>query len=189
MANELDLKTLLEHNYKMILNTIETSRKLVLEVQASHYWTSHSLEVFKSLKNIGANIDRMMLTSIEKLAQGPQAFRDPEVMKLWKTVVGLYRALPPVQRKFTDQLARRRRERIMGEEIIQPEDIAPETIAADQLQFTTASEDLTQQFADRLALVDDLAEGLIPDQAAVEADIERERLKAEQAAATRDAPA
>jgi hypothetical protein len=188
MANELDLKTLLEHNFKMILNTLETTRKLVLDVQASHYWTRHALDVFTQLKNIGNNIDKMLLTCTEKLARGNQAFRDPEVMKLWKTVVGLYRAMPPVQKKFTDQLARRRRERIMGEEIIQPEDIAPETLAADQLQFTTISEELVVEYTNRLALVADLGDGLIPDQAAVEEDIKREKRREQAAATASDEP-
>lgn len=183
MANELDLKTLLEHNYKMIMNTIETGRKLVLDVQASHYWTTHGLEVFGSLKNIGENLDRMLFSNAELLKQGSRAFREPEAMKLWKTVVGLYRAMPPVQKKFTDQLARRRRERIMGEEIIQPEDISAETIALDHAQFASVSEQLGLEFTVRLNDLAKLPDGLVPDTTAVEADIERERKKAQQAAA------
>lgn len=159
---QLDLKTLLEHDIKMALNLVETSRNLVLDVQASHYWTKHSLEVFVSLTKISKNLVSLMDSLGPYWPEGKRIFKHAEAIKLWRTAAGLWSALPPEQKKFNERLARRRRERIMGEEIIQPEDLDQDTVRENEEQFALVSSALANTFNKLLARLGEIPDGIAP---------------------------
>jgi hypothetical protein len=118
-APKHQLRALLEQSCQMVEELASDSVKLVVEVQAIHYWTTHSLETLRQLKSIGGNL-RSLLTSVDALLATPEKLHtDHAGQKLIRTVYGLWRALPGLAGKFTEQLSRRRRQRIMG---IEPED-------------------------------------------------------------------
>jgi len=159
---QLDLKTLLEHDLKMAQNLVEASRSLVLDVQASHYWTAHSLETFALLTRITGNTNSLLDALGPYWGEGNRIFKRPEAVKLWKTAAGLWSALPPEQKKFNDHLARRRRERIMGEEITQPDDIEPETLRRDEEKFALESASLNNKLNKLVARLNEVPEGIAP---------------------------
>lgn len=156
------LRALLEQSCQMVDELVSDAVKLVVEVQAIHYWTTHSLETFRQLQNIGRNI-RSMLSAMEEVPASMDALLgDPAGEKLAKTIYGLWRALPGLTSKYTEQLSRRRRQRIMG---IDPEDTGE--LPAEQLEKEAAdlkktSEQVATLFAELKLMV-----GKIPQELAV----------------------
>ena len=128
MAQEggVDLRSLLEQDRTAVLDFLELARKLVLEVQASHYWSEHSLEYFTQLEHIGMNITKLLEALEPHWEDGKRIFNRPEAAKLWKTAAGLLAALGPVRVKYVEMLDRRRRQRIMGQDYDELPDITPE---------------------------------------------------------------
>lgn len=166
----IDLKSLLEQDRQLALDVLETSSKLVLELQASHYWTTQSLEVFASLRNIGANVAHLLQAAQPFWGEGQAIFIRPEGLKLWNTALGLWQALPPVRNKISEQLARRRRERIMGQSIVEPADLDPAQVQADNDRYQAMLTELTAFYTQLQAAVDAVPGGLIPLELAPAAD-------------------
>jgi hypothetical protein len=162
----IDLKNLLEQDRQLALDVLETSSKLVLELQASHYWTTQSLDVFASLRNIGANMTHLLQLAQPYWGEGQAIFNRPEGLKLWNTALGLWQALPPVRNKISEQLSRRRRERIMGMSIIEPSDLDPVQVQADNDRYQALLTELTTFYAQLQPVIDAIPEGLVPLQAA-----------------------
>ncbi len=133
MAPKHELRALLEQSCQMVEELSGDAVKLVVDVQAVHYWTTHALETGRQLKNIGANL-RSLLTAVEPLFATPdKVYDDPTGQKLIRTIFGLWRALPSLTAKYVEQLARRRRQRIMG---IEPEDVGE--VPAEQIEQEAA---------------------------------------------------
>jgi hypothetical protein len=159
---EVDLKTLVTQSRSLINDILDTSHKLVVEVEAAHYWTTYSLDIYSQLSNITANLLRLLELTQPRWEDGEEALTSPEGQKLWRTAVGLWRALPPVRNKFAEQLSRRRRQRIMGQEIEEVEELDPEAVEEEQARFRGHRGDL-QAAMDRLGLVLELLpDGLAP---------------------------
>jgi hypothetical protein len=119
-APKHELRLLLEQDCQMAADLADSAVKLVIDVQAIHYWTTFSLETLRQIHNIGKNLDTL-LTECAGLLDKPKQFHEDEKGgKLAKTIYGLYRALPSTLNKYTEQLSKRRRQRIMG---IEPEDV------------------------------------------------------------------
>jgi len=159
---DIDIKSLLEQDRLMVLELIDTARKLVLDVKAAHYWTAYSLEVLGSLRNIGGNLARLLDTCSTHWDEGKRVFNRAEGMKLWNTALGLWQAMPPVRTKFTEQLARRRRERIMGQALTEMEDVGEAEAAADLERFTQECQQLAELFASFGPAVEAVPSGLVP---------------------------
>ncbi len=162
----IDLKNLLEQDRQLALDVLETSRKLVLELQAAHYWTTQSLDVFGSLRNIGANLKRLLEALTPHLGSGEAIFQRQEGMKLWNTALGLWQALPPTRNRLSEHLARRRRERIMGQSIIELEELDPAQVQADTDRYQVALAELVAYYTELEPLIAAVPAGLIPPQLA-----------------------
>ena len=97
MATGVDLKTILAQACALMQEALELSNKLVMEVEAEHYWTTYSLDSLSQLKSITHNLAKRLETT-EPLWGDPKAlFAAEEGQKLWRSAVGLLRALPPVR--------------------------------------------------------------------------------------------
>jgi hypothetical protein len=162
----IDLKNLLEQDRLLALDVLETSRKLVLELQAAHYWTTQSLDVFNSLRNIGGNLKRLLEALAPHLGTGQAIFERPEGLKLWNTALGLWQALPPTRNRFSEHLSRRRRERIMGQAIIELEELDAAQVEADSNRYQAALNELTTLYQQLEPLITAFPAGLIPAQLA-----------------------
>lgn len=160
----IDLKSLLEQDRQLALDVLETSQKLVLELQAAHYWTVHSLDVFNSLRNIGANLKKLIGVAQPFFGEGARLFQTAEGAKLWNTALGLWQALPPVRNKFSEQLARRRRERIMGQAVLDLDELEPGQVQADNDRYQAALVELAGLFAELLPLINGVPAGLVPEE-------------------------
>jgi hypothetical protein len=159
---EVDLKTLIEQSRSLVSDILDTSHKLVIEVEAAHYWTTYSLDVYAQLSNITANLLKLLELTQPHWGEGEQALASPEGEKLWKTAVGLWRALPPVRNKLTEQLSRRRRQRIMGQEIEEAEELDPETVQEELARFHSSRKELRATLDKLTMVIDLLPEGLAP---------------------------
>jgi hypothetical protein len=158
----IDLKTLLEHDLRMAQSILDTSRKLVLELEAAHYWTTTSIDSFKSLANICTNVNAMLDVCEAEWQGGTKPTGKIEEQKLWQTAVGLYRALPAEQRRFTEQVTRRRRERIMGEGVPEDVELEDEVREQDNRAFTETANNLSQALESLLNRAATLPVGLEP---------------------------
>ena len=144
------------------MEILETSRKLVLEVEAARYWTTHSLEIFNQLRNIGTNLHRLLDVCAPHWSQGKLIFNRAEGMKLWNTSYGMWRALPPIRNKLTEQLARRRRERIMGQKVEEVEEHDSAEIKEELAKYKSNLEEIHRLYADLLPKMEALPTGLAP---------------------------
>jgi hypothetical protein len=158
----IDIRSLLEQDRQLVLETLELSRKLVLELEAAHYWTAHSIEVFGSVRNIGLNLARLLELTEEHWPEGKLVFNVPEGMKLWNTALGLWQALPPVRNRFVEQLSRRRRERIMGRAIEEPEELDPQQLQADSERYQARLDEVTALYERLGAAIGKVPAGLVP---------------------------
>ena len=159
---EIDIRSLLEQDRALVMEILEASRKLVLEVEAARYWTTHSLETFGTLRNIGTNLHRLLDICAPHWSQGKLIFNRAEGLKLWNTSYGMWRALPPVRNKLTEQLARRRRERIMGQKVEEVEEHDPAEVKEELAKFKATLEELHRLYADLLPKIEVLPAGLAP---------------------------
>ena len=161
-AAEMDLRTLLDQDRRMMLDLLEQSSKLVLEISATHYWTVYYIQVFGQLNNITANLSRLIESCQPNFAEGPPMFGRPEALRLWKSASGLWRAVPPELAKLTEQLARRRRQRIKGEKIEEAPDVTPEQISTDLERYRVAHAQLASSVERLAASIEAVPTGLSP---------------------------
>lgn len=168
-AAQLDLAQLMEQCFSLIDEILDLSRKLVLEVKAEHYWTTFSLDTQSQLMNISRNLAKMLNLTRENWDKGEQMFETEEGMKLWRTAAGLLRALPKVRSRYVEQLARRRRQRIMGQELEDIEELDPETLAKEEEQFRRDQGELRKLREALVIMIERLPEGLTPSQEQLDA--------------------
>ena len=105
-TGDVDLKTLLEHDFKMVQAIAGTSKLLVNELDASHYWVTQSISLFQRLGNICKNVGTLLDACEPYWADKATAFTKPEAVKLWKTAAGLWSALPGEQKRFEEYFFR-----------------------------------------------------------------------------------
>ena len=176
MATKHQLRALLEDSCQRVEELTGDALKLVAEVQAIHYWTTHSLETFRQLHNIGRNLRTLIGEAEEVMGSQDELLKNPAGVKLAKTVYGLWRALPGLGNKITEQLSRRRRQRIMG---IEPEDageIPQEQIEEEVAELRKLREQLSALYAELKILG-----GKIPEDLAVEFGVPGEQQEEEKA--------
>jgi len=152
----------MEQCLSLIDEILDLSSKLVLEVKAEHYWTTFSLETQSQLKNITRNLAKMLDMTRPNWGKGEELFGTAEGMKLWRTVSGLLRALPKVRSRYVEQLARRRRQRIMGQELEDIEELDPEVLAREEEQFRTNQGELRRATEALMIMMEGLPEDLAP---------------------------
>jgi hypothetical protein len=162
----MDLRNLLEQDRLQVMDLLDVSRKLILDVRASHFWTLQGLETCQQLASIGTNLNKMLDALQPYWEEGSGIFTREEAAKLWKTGAGLYRALPPIRAKFADQLDKRRRQRIMGETFDEIADVAQEDIDGDRSRFTVEHLELRHVFEALQARIAAIPEKLVPMQTA-----------------------
>jgi hypothetical protein len=163
MAQEgMDLRSILEQDRLAVLDLLEQSRKLVVDVRASHYWTLYSMENFTTLEHIGGNLRKMLGVLEPHWDEGKRIFNRPEGAALWKTSAGLLRAIGPIRAKFIDQLDRRRRQRIMGQEYDEVPDVSAEIIEQDRDEFVRRHAQLVVLFDGLHPLILEVPAGIIP---------------------------
>jgi len=163
-AAQLDLARLMEQCLALIDEILDLSSKLVLEVKAEHYWTTFSLETQSQLKNITRNLAKMLDLTKPNWSKGEELFATEEGMKLWRTASGLLRALPKVRSRYVEQLARRRRQRIMGQELEDLEELDPEVLAREEEQFRTDQGELRRATEALQIMMEGLPEELAPNE-------------------------
>jgi hypothetical protein len=167
MATKHQLRALLEQSCQMAEELTSDALKLVADVQAIHYWMTYSLETFRQLNNIGCNLRKLLHDTEEQLGSLDALLADPAGAKLARTIYGLWRALPGLSGKYTEQLSRRRRQRIMG---IEPEDVGqvpPEQIDAELAELNKLREQVSGLYAELKLLA-----GRIPAELVVEFETE-----------------
>jgi len=168
----VDLKSVLEQDRLLIDELLAVSHKLVIEVKAAYYWTKFSLETYNQLQNIGNNLEHLLKVCRPHFAAGSKLFQQEEGLKLWKTAFGLLRALPTIRNKFTEQLARRRRQRIMGEEFEESAEVDPELIQSEFKRFEEEHAALSRQYAALASLIEQIPAGLVPPEEPTAAEAE-----------------
>ena len=162
MATGVDLKTILAQACALMQEALELSNKLVMEVEAEHYWTTYSLDSLSQLKSITHNLAKRLETT-EPLWGDPKAlFAAEEGQKLWRSAVGLLRALPPVRAKYTEQLSRRRRQRIMRQEIEEVVELDPAVLKEEETRFLNDQAELRKSIEALSIMLDKLPDGLAP---------------------------
>jgi hypothetical protein len=162
-SGETDLRALLEADRQIVLDILDHAYKLIVDVGAHYYWTHHALEICGKLVNIGNNLTRLLDLSGVHWSEGSRAFNHPEPLKLWNTSIGLFRALGPEKAKFVEQLAKRRRQRIMGQAAVDEADTTdPAVAAADRERFKEEYAKLIAQYSALLERIREVPNGLIP---------------------------
>lgn len=161
-AVELDLRTLLEQGRAMVLELLELSRKLILELGTAHHWTMRSLDVFGQLANICSNLDKLISANAGRFDDPKHLFAEESGLKLWKTAVGFWRALPPERTRLNEQLARRRRQRIMGENVEDAGEFSKEIFEEAIARYREAHSRLEQQYRDLGAQIARIPAGIAP---------------------------
>jgi hypothetical protein len=162
MAAGVDLKTILAQACALMQEILELSKKLVLEVRAEHYWTTYSLDSLEQLKSITHNLAKRLETTESQWGEPKALFGGEEGQKLWRSAVGLLRALPPVRAKYTEQLSRRRRQRIMGQEIEEVEELDPEVLQEEEKKFRQDQDELRKSIEAMTIMLEKLPDGLAP---------------------------
>ena len=159
---EVDLKILLEHDFKMIQSIAAASRLLVNELDANHHWITQSNALFTRLGNISANLAKLLDTCEPLWANKTTAFTKPEAAKLWKTAAGLWSALPGEQKKFDEHTSRRRRDRIMGQKVEDSPELEAGQLEADKATYDQLLMEIDKTCAEMLGRIAALPEGLYP---------------------------
>lgn len=165
----IDLKMIVQQNRSLVREVLELGNTLIFEVKAEHRWTIHALEVFGQLNRIMGNLVKLLEVTETKWDQSADLFACDEGRKLWTTAVALWRALPPIRAKYIEVLARRRRQRIMGSEIEEIEELDPETVAGQLQQVKDLHEQLAAIIQELQVWLDKLPDGLAPELTAQEA--------------------
>ena len=181
---EVDLKTLIDQNRSQVLEILEAGNTLIFEIKAEHRWTTHALETYSQLKRIMGNLAILLEKTEPDWEKGEKLFKTDNGLKLWKTTVALWRALPPIMAKYTGILAKRRRQRIMGMEIIEVEEFEPETIERELENLTELNDEILGVLKQVQSWSGKLPDGLAPD---VEDLAPAEQPKAEPAPETAEA--
>jgi hypothetical protein len=162
-AAETDLRSLLDADRQIVLDILDTAYKLVVDVGSHYYWTHYGLEKCAQLAHIGDNVNRLLVMSAPYWPEGKHAFAHPEPLKLWNTAVGLFRALQPERAKFIEQLTKRRRQRIMGQQNVEDTDLTDPVLAeSDKERFKEEYAKLVSQYAALSSLIRELPAGLYP---------------------------
>lgn len=187
-SGEVDLKILLEHDFKMIQSITGASRLLINELEASHYWVKQSISLFNRLKNISANVAKLLDTCEPYWANKATAFTNPDAAKLWKTAAGLWSALPGEQKKFDEYVARRRRERIMGQHVEEDPELDEELLIADKAAYDQLLEEIETTLTEILGQIAALPDGLVPVARAPEQPAQAKSAAANEEAAEPDSP-
>jgi hypothetical protein len=159
---ETGLRGLLELDRQIVLDILDTAYKLIVDVGAHYYWTHHALEICGKLVNIGHNLSKLLDMSGTHWSEGKHAFAYEEPLKLWNTSIGLFRALGPEKAKFVEQLAKRRRQRISGQNIEETDMTDPDVVAADKERFKESYAMLIAQYAALSERIKEVPSGLIP---------------------------
>ncbi len=184
MAQGVDLKTILAQACALMQELLELSNKLLMEVEAEHYWMTYSLDSLTQLKSITHNVAKRLEATEPQWGDPKALFAAEEGQKLWRTAVGLLRALPPVRAKYTEQLSRRRRQRIMGQEIEEVEELDPAVLKEEETRFLKDQDELRRSIEALSIMLDKLPDDLAP----VE-EPKPEKAEEQQPAAAADQPA
>ncbi|MCB1217123.1 hypothetical protein KDL44_07005 [bacterium] len=158
----LEIRNLLQQDRLIVLELLDSSNRLIFELETTHHWIHLTLENYKMLANIGQNLSRMLEECSGNWGEGKKIFQREPAMKLFKTALGLYRALPPINAKYAEQLSRRRRQRIMGEELVDMEGLDPVVVENDKQQAGREFARLREMFSSMEARIAEIPEGLMP---------------------------
>jgi hypothetical protein len=161
---DTDLRSLLDADRQIVMDILDTSYKLIVDVGAHSYWTQHALEICSKLVSIGNNLGKLLDLSGTYWKEGRGAFAHAEPLKLWNTAVGLFRALQPEKAKFVEQLAKRRRLRIMAQEPEESDLTDPAVAAAEKERFKEEYAKLVAQYAALNERIREVPAGMAPPQ-------------------------
>jgi len=187
-----DLYKVLEQGCSLMDEILDLSHKLVIDVKAEHYWTVYSLETIAQLKNITRNLARMLEDTKDGWSKPAEFLLTLDGIKLWRTAVGLQRALPKVRAKYIEQLSRRRRQRIMGQDIEDVEELDPEVLAEEEKQYRHDLAELRKTIEALKILMERLPDGMVADTEAMAKVLAGEQAKQQEEApaeAAAEAPA
>lgn len=159
----VDLKMIVQQDRSLVLEVLELGNTLVFDVKAEHRWTTHALETYGQLSRIFDNLVKLMGLTEGDWDKGAELFTSAAGNKLWTTAVALWRALPPIRAKYTEILARRRRQRIMGAEIEEVEGINPDEVKLQHERLAALSNSLRDTLKDLQQWIDKLPAGLVPE--------------------------
>lgn len=190
MATGVDLKTILAQACALMQEILELGNKLVIEVEAEHYWTTYSLDSLAQLKSITHNMAKRLEATEPQWGEPKALFAAEEGQKLWRSAVGLLRALPPVRAKYAEQLSRRRRQRIMGQEMEEVEELDPAVLKEEETRFLKDQDELRKSIEALSIMLDNLPDGLAPveEPKAAEPEAKEAGTAAEQPAADDEQP-
>lgn len=160
---DFDLKVAVAQANSLIADILETSNTLILDVKASHYWTTYCLSTFTQVRNIIENLYKLIEIARPQWEESTSGlFDEPKGIKLWMTATSLLRALPPVRAKLTEQLSLRRRQRIMGQSFEESEEVSQEMIEEDLVAFHTEHASLQDALLRLDHAVDSVPDALAP---------------------------
>lgn len=165
MAAGVDLKMILAQDCALMQEILELSNRLVMEVEAEHYWTTYSLDSLGQLKGITRNMAARLKLTEPQWGEPKALFASEDGQKLWRTAVGLLRALPPVRAKFNEQISRRRRQRIMGQEIEEVEELDPEVLQEEETRLKQYYDELGKSIEALNIMLEKLPDNLAPEEA------------------------
>ena len=160
--SSLEIRNLLQQDRLIVTELLDNSAQLVLELETTHHWINLTLENYKMLRNIGTNLSSMLDECRDHWGEGKKIFNREPAMKLFRTAVGLYRALPPITAKYVEQLSKRRRQRIMGAELIEVEGLDPVMVANDRASVERQYRELRELFGSLEQRINEIPEGLVP---------------------------
>ena len=160
--SSLEIRNLLQQDRLIVAELLDNSAQLVLELDTTHHWIHQTLENYKMLRNIGNNLSAMLDECREHWGEGKKIFNREPALKLFRTALGLYRALPPITAKYTEQLSRRRRQRIMGDELVEVEGLDPVMVANDKASVKRQYTELLELFNALEGRIAEIPEGLVP---------------------------
>ncbi len=160
--SSLEIRNLLQQDRLIVLELLDSSNRLVNELDTTHHWITQTLENYKMLANIGANLSSMLAECSEHWGEGKKVFQREAAMKLFRTAVGLYRALPPINAKYSEQLSKRRRQRIMGGELVDVEGLDPVMIANLKANVANQYRELHELYSTMEISIRQIPEGLVP---------------------------
>lgn len=158
----LEIRNLLMQDRLIVLELLESSNRLVNELETTHYWITQTLENYKMLGSIGRNLDSMLDECSGHWGEGKKIFQREAAMKLFRTALGLFRALPPINARYAEQVSRRRRQRIMNEEIVEVEGLDPELVANDKAEVVRQHGELLALYTGLEERIAQIPEGLVP---------------------------
>ena len=158
----LEIRNLLQQDRLIVLELLDASNRLIFELETTHYWIHQTNENYKMLANIGANLEKMLGECSGHWGEGKKIFQREAAMKLFRTALGLYRALPPINAKYAEQLSRRRRQRIMGEELVDMEGLDPVVVENDKAEAQRRQLALRETFRRLEDLINEIPGGLVP---------------------------